>query len=137
MSESSEPPSGGAAGDAADRRIHPRVAESLFVRFRPKSATASNLALVGDLSEGGLFIRTEELLTPGTLLELEFQVAHEGQEYLVCCRGQVAWVARDNRQSPLGPGFGVKFIDAPPDVVKLLQHIVQERIGQAPAGETR
>jgi DNA-binding response OmpR family regulator/Tfp pilus assembly protein PilZ len=117
-----------AADPAANRRSHPRVLESQFVRFRASSVLSSSLALIGDLSEGGLFIRTADLFRPGTLLELEFQVMHEEQGYLVCCRAQVAWVARDDRQSPLGPGFGVKFIDAPEDVVRLLQQVVELRI---------
>jgi len=118
------------ADSGSDRRSHPRVLESQFVRFRTKAAPASNLAVVGDLSEGGLFIRTAELLPPGMLLELEFQVVHLAQRYMVCCRAQVAWVARDNRQSALGPGFGVKFIDAPDEVVGLLQRIVDAHIGE-------
>jgi DNA-binding response OmpR family regulator len=118
-------------GEGAERRQHYRVPESQFVRFRPKSAPASTLALLGDLSEGGLFIRTGELLLPGTLVEVDFNVEFGGQGFLIRCRGQVAWVARDNRQSPMGPGFGIKFLDAPPSVADLLQNIVVARLKES------
>jgi DNA-binding response OmpR family regulator len=123
------------AGEGSERRAHFRVLESQFIRYRPKPAVASTLALLGDLSEGGLFIRTAELLLPGTLVEVDFNVDLEGQGYLIRCRAQVAWVARDNKQSPLGPGFGVKFLDTPPDVLALLQRIVAVRL-KAEGGST-
>jgi DNA-binding response OmpR family regulator len=115
---------------SANRRIHQRVPESQFVRFRAVAWPASTLAMVGDLSEGGLFIRTTGLLASGTELELEFQVVHETQGYLICCRAQVAWVAREASHSPHGMGFGVKFLDAPPEVVVLLQQIVLARTAE-------
>lgn len=115
--------------DASERRIHLRVPESQFVRFRPNEANANTLAYVGDLSEGGVFIRTKELLPKGTSLEIDLNVEHHGQGYVIRCRGRVAWVARDNKVSNLGPGFGVEFLSAPEDVVVLLKQIVQQRSG--------
>jgi DNA-binding response OmpR family regulator len=122
-----------ADSEGAERRQHYRVPESQFVRFRPKAGPASTLALLGDLSEGGLFIRTGELLLPGTLLEVDLNVELAEQGFLIRCRGQVAWVARDNHQSPMGPGFGIKFLDPPPDVADLLHRIVLARLKEQPA----
>jgi DNA-binding response OmpR family regulator len=122
-----EPPLA-ATVDASDRRAHLRVPESQFIRFRTKPAPASTLALVGDLSVGGLFIRSGELLLPGTIVELDFNIVCQDQGYLVRCRGQVAWVARDNQVSPLGPGFGIKFIDPPGEVAGLIEQIVEARV---------
>ncbi len=119
------------AAGGAERRVHARVLESQFVRFRARSSPAATLALLGDLSEGGLFIRSGELLLPGTLVDVDFNIQHADQAYLIRCRAQVAWVARDNRQSPLGPGFGVKFLEPPPDVVELLQTIVKTRVAES------
>lgn len=118
-------------GAGSERRVHARVPESQFVRFRARSSPAATLALLGDLSEGGLFIRSAELLLPGTLVDVDFNLQHVDQGYLIRCRAQVAWVARDNRQSPLGPGFGVKFLEPPPDVVALLQTIVRTRVDRS------
>lgn len=119
--------------DVSDRRIHHRISGSQFIRFRPESATSSTLAFLGDLGEGGLFIRTQEILSPGTILNLDFEVEHDHQAFIVRCRGQVAWVAGDNRQSLLGPGFGIKFLDLPADVSKLLEKIIYSRLSTMPS----
>ena len=71
-------PDAASADAGSNRRIYQRVAESQFVRFRSIGDPASTLAMVGDLSEGGLFIRTGELHGSGTQLELEFQVVLSG-----------------------------------------------------------
>jgi Tfp pilus assembly protein PilZ len=122
-----------AAATASERRVHTRVPESQFVRFRARASHAATLALLGDISEGGIFIRCSELLGPGTIVDVDFNVLDEQQAYLIRCRGQVAWVARDDRQSPLGPGFGVKFLEPPEEVVELLKRIVAIRTATAPS----
>jgi hypothetical protein len=120
------------SSEGAERRAHLRVPESQFIRFRQKNALASTLAVIGDLSEGGLFVRTPDLLLPGTLLEIDFNVENDGQAFLVRCRGQVAWVARDDQQSPFGPGFGIQFLSTPDEVSTLLKRIVENRLLEAP-----
>ncbi len=111
--------------EGQERRAFLRVVENQFVRFRSQAAPTSKVAYLGDLSEGGVFIRTGELLPQGKLLEVDVNVEHERQGYLVRCKGEVAWVAKTKKQSFLGPGFGVKFIDPPGDVMILLQRVVQ------------
>lgn len=111
----------------AERRVHERVPDNQFVRFRRQSAKASTLAYLGDLSEGGVFIRTPDLLARGDVVEVDIDAEYEGQRYLVCCRGTVAWVARDGNASPMAPGFGVRFIDPPDDVRDLLARMVAAR----------
>ena len=115
----------------AERREHARVLESQFVRFRREGASTSRLATIGDLSEGGIFIRTTALLRSGTELEVDFNAQYGGNAYLVRCHAEVAWVARDERSTNMGPGFGVRFVDPPEDVVGLLKNIVHNRDGEA------
>ncbi|MCC6750260.1 MAG: response regulator [Deltaproteobacteria bacterium] len=124
-----------ATEDGSERRVHLRIPESHFVRFRPKASPAATLAYMGDLSQGGLFIRTPELLTPGTLMEVDFRLEHDGQGYVVRCRAQVAWVARNDRQSTLGPGLGIKFLAPPDDVRALLSTVIEHRTGEFQAVE--
>jgi len=111
--------------EGQERRAFVRVMENQFVRFRLLGAPTSKVAYLGDLSEGGIFVRTRELLPQGQQLEVDVNVEHERQGYLVRCKGVVAWVAKTKKQSFLGPGFGVKFIDPPGDVMILLQRVVQ------------
>ena len=113
--------------DGHERRAHRRVAENQFVRFRTDEAATSILGYVGDISEGGLFVRTPRLQAPGVQLMVDVNLEYEGLGYLVRCRGEVAWVARDAEQVAYGPGFGVRFLDPPDDVAVLLQRIVRSR----------
>jgi DNA-binding response OmpR family regulator len=113
--------------EGQERRAHPRISENQFVRFRADGAQTSILGYVGDISEGGLFVRTARLQTPGAQLSVDVNLEYEGLGYLLRCRGEVAWVARDTSRVPFGPGFGVKFLDPPEDVAVLLQRIVRSR----------
>jgi hypothetical protein len=65
-------------------------------------------------------------LPRGTSLEIDVNVEHEGQGYLIRCQGVVAWVAQETSQSPYGLGFGVRFVEAPGDVRVLLQRVVRK-----------
>ena len=69
----------------------------------------------------------QHLLRPGTYAEVDFNLEHEGMGYQVCCEAEVVWTAEGPDDYPLGPGFGVKFQDAPEDVVELLQLVIQEK----------
>jgi len=111
-----------------ERRAHYRVQENQFVRFRPDASSTSILAYLGDISEGGVFLRTQRLQARGTTLLVDVNVEHEGLGYLVRCKGEVAWVARTSEQVPYGPGFGVKFVNPPADVKLLLKRVVLTRV---------
>jgi hypothetical protein len=110
-----------------ERRAFVRVVENQFVRFRGIGASTSLLAYLGDISEGGLFIRTPYLQPRGAKLEVDVNVEYEGDGYLIRCQAEVAWLAQSEEHSPHGQGFGVKFVDPPSDVVILLQRVVHSR----------
>jgi DNA-binding NarL/FixJ family response regulator/Tfp pilus assembly protein PilZ len=110
-----------------ERRAHQRVLENQFVRFRPGGAMTSTLAYLGDISEGGLFVRSDRVPSRGDPLQVDVNIEHEGLGYLVRCQGEVAWVAQDTTRVAYGPGFGVRFIDPPQEVTLLLQRVVDGR----------
>jgi hypothetical protein len=109
----------------AERRAHFRIQENQFIRYRPKGHSTSIVAYLGDLSEGGAFIQTPNLRPPGLEVEVDMNLEHDGLGYLVRCHAEVAWVAEDDSQSPLGVGFGVRFVNPPSDVMILLQRVVR------------
>ena len=107
-----------------DRRVYARLANDHFVRFRLLSSPSSMLAYLGNLSEGGLFIRTSQQLPCGDKVELDFTLELQGDGYQICCEAEVMWHANDPETFPLAPGFGVRFIDTPPEVATLLKQVV-------------
>jgi len=120
-----EPPP--AAEGEHERRQHPRVMENQFVRFRLAGALTSTLAYLGDLSEGGVFIRSAALPEVSSALQVDVNIEHEGLGYLVRCQGAVAWIAEDDSRVPYGPGFGVRFVNPPAEVTLLLQRVIEAR----------
>jgi len=124
---SEEPPAAKSlpAKTVDERRVFARIAHSQFLRFRLDSHIAAVMAYLGDLSEGGIFVRTSELPTEGTPVDVDFHVEHQQQRFRVHCGGEIAWVAEEEA-SPHGAGFGVRFITPPEEVIELLREIVQE-----------
>jgi CheY-like chemotaxis protein/Tfp pilus assembly protein PilZ len=117
------------AAPGGERRDHTRVSQSQFLRFRSPGEPSAQVAYLGDLSVGGIFVRSDEMPRRGDTVEIDFNVEHSGQHFRVQCAGVVAWLARTATDSPHGEGFGVRFVDPAPDVVELMQRIVTERDG--------
>jgi len=84
-----------------------RRRRSLRVRTHLKVLVTSHLAqellLVHDLSENGLFLRTQRPCAPGTPLQVEFHDLHGRSVEL---EGTVVWV-RKEREGHGPPGMGV------------------------------
>jgi hypothetical protein len=101
------------------RRRHPRVAARIPVRistieaeqdpwtgrpyFRSSQETCSNL------SRGGAFVRTGELLEPGRRVLLELSLPNGNQVEAI---GRVAWTKRtlEQRNAELDTGIGIEFL---------------------------
>ncbi len=110
-----------------DRRVHNRLADDHFIRCRQTTSPSSVLAYLGNLSEGGLFVRTPQLLKPGAEVDLDFNLELDEQWFQVCCPAEVVWMAQDDKEFELGPGFGVRFVDAPDEVVEMVQQVIGQQ----------
>jgi len=91
-------------------RTPPRASTRLRVHY----GTGTQKLLVDysvNLSTGGVFIESREVLPAETPLSLEFSLP-EGKQP-IRCRGRVAWVNTADRpvSSALPPGMGVQFLD--------------------------
>ena len=85
------------------------------ISFKPKSAEPEKAGSRGkclDISSGGVFIDTPELLELNSIVELEFVLPYLDHATLKC-RGKVAW--HNTRPNPTKPnypiGLGIKFVD--------------------------
>ena len=96
------PPQGG-----IERRLHERFDTSISVDY--SSGDTFLFSYIQNISEMGIFIRSDEPFPIGTVLELRF--APDGQEPIELA-GEVTWV---NPYRPFGdnlnPGMGVRFQD--------------------------
>jgi len=67
--------------------------------------------ILTDISVGGIYLETENVLPIGSKFQLEFRPAqHSG---FIRCTGRVAWNGRKLRQQQEGafPGMGIEFVD--------------------------
>ena len=95
----------------AERREHQRFDTSISVDYA--SGDTFLFAYLQNISEMGIFIRTEQPAPIGTRLRLRFQV-DDGEPLTL--DGEVTWInpvraSGDN----LNPGMGVRFIELTPD----------------------
>lgn len=107
-----------------NRREEPRVA----VRVGVTMSSDSNLyvGFADNVSEGGLFVATHELLPIGTTLELEFCLPDNDEP--ICSRAEVRWhrTASDPQNGVL-PGFGACFVDVDSADRKRLEQFIDSR----------
>jgi uncharacterized protein (TIGR02266 family) len=81
--------------------------------------------LTNNLSEGGLFVATAELLARGTVLDLEFSLPDGGPP--VRLTGVVRWI-RENHENIEGPpGMGVQFVELDDRTQARLERFVHMR----------
>jgi uncharacterized protein (TIGR02266 family) len=95
------PPSSKTPG-TTERRTAPRVAIEVNVGVSSESNFFTGFS--GDISEGGLFIATYNLVPIGSHVHVAFGVM--GRE--ITCDAVVCWI-RDPIDVNLMPGFGVRF----------------------------
>jgi type IV pilus assembly protein PilZ len=90
----------------SDRRVHQRFDTSIAVDYA--SGETFLFAYLTNISEMGIFIRTNEPLAVGTRMRLRFQVDEADPLVL---EGEVTWINpyRPNGEN-INPGMGVRFI---------------------------
>ena len=95
--------------EGAERREWHRVLVDLEVDY----GNADNFlfAYIRDISETGIFIRTNAPEEPGTLLNLRFK-PNDGVRQLLQLEGEVLWVngLRPGDADNINPGMGVQFV---------------------------
>jgi type IV pilus assembly protein PilZ len=104
-----------------DRRQYERFETSISVDY--SSGDTFLFSYIQNISEMGIFIRSDDPLPIGTMLQLRF--APDGQEPIEL-RGEVTWV---NPYRPFGdnlnPGMGVRFNELEPDMRERIVALVR------------
>lgn len=108
--------------ESAERRAAPRVAIEADIGLQ--SETNFYTGFSGDLSDGGIFVATYNLLPIGTELTVSF-VLPDGPQ--ITALGRVSWVREANPDEPdLKPGMGIAFEELPNEeqesVLRFIEH---------------
>lgn len=117
-------PSGASAiGKLALKRVAARVAMQTQVDLVSDSNFFTGFST--NISEGGLFVATVNVLPAGTQVDVSFTLP-AGRRLTV--RGEVRWTREVNDRTPdVFPGVGVRFTEVDPAVVSQIKSFVQQR----------
>lgn len=106
-----------------ERRRYPRVPLNLLIQYRFDTFEDFISEYASDISEGGMFIRTDESREEGTMIYLQFALK-DGTK-LIEGLGRVVRVNPAGGDNP--QGIGVEFLNFDEDSRALITAIVKER----------
>lgn len=111
----------GSSVGGIERRVHERFDTSISVDY--SSGETFLFSYIQNISEMGIFIRSDDPFPIGTVLELRF--APDGQEAIELA-GEVTWI---NPYRPFGdnlnPGMGVRFQELGADMRERIVALVR------------
>jgi uncharacterized protein (TIGR02266 family) len=102
-----------------ERRKHPRVKLRIEVSYQKMDSFLHRFT--DNISEGGCFIETDEVLPPRTEVPLEFSFPNHPEPLVIV--GEVVWIVEGTHS-----GMGVQYKKISTDAQKVLKEIVRSRI---------
>ena len=105
--------------EGKERRQHPRVKLRIEVSYQKMDSYLHRFT--ENISEGGCFIETDEVLPPRTEIPLEFSFPNYAKPLVVI--GEVVWVVEGTHS-----GMGIQYKKISPDAQKVLKQIVESRM---------
>jgi uncharacterized protein (TIGR02266 family) len=97
--------------EAIDKRQSPRIEMELSVSFAVSDEVPHNFfpGIMQDISTGGVFIATKQMLPLGTRIRLSFIM----DRHQISGHAEVRWIRNPSSSLPTGeePGMGLLFID--------------------------
>lgn len=116
------------SADGDEVHIERREAERVRVRTAVTMTSDSNLyvGFAADMSEGGLFVATHELLPIGEVVDLRIDL-EDGDEPIEA-RAEVRWLRPvEDASENMMPGFGARFVDLDEASKARLEAFLSER----------
>jgi hypothetical protein len=113
-----------AVGPETDTRRHPRISYSEPIRIQFEGDCALVAGCLVNLSVGGAFVRCITPVEVGREFKCAFFLPIQGKKKLVCCRGEVTWIAPPEIRRTIGPGFGLCFTQSQPESAAMLRAFI-------------
>lgn len=110
-------------GQTVPKRQSPRVRMQAQVDFESDDNFFNGFS--ANISDGGVFVATVNLLALGTNVDIGFSLP-TGER--IECKGVVRWVREiDDKQPEIFPGMGIQFVDLDPRGAKAIETFIQQR----------
>ncbi|WP_026362368.1 TIGR02266 family protein [Geopsychrobacter electrodiphilus] len=106
-------------------RVAPRAEARISIRYGEEQNLLSNYSV--NLSTGGVFIETEDILLVDSALRIKFVIPGVGRE--IVCTGRVAWVNHPEKMlnKALPVGLGLQFLDLNEDDRDAIREYIKTR----------
>jgi len=109
------------SGITGPRRIEERKPAKIRITF--KRASDFFRAYIGNLATGGLFVKTNQSVPAGTMLNLEFNLPDS--DHLIQAKGKVVWVRSQEASNEKKPaGLGIQFVEMSSEDISLLKNYI-------------
>ena len=119
----------------SDKRRYLRV--SLVVtRVTASERGRTFFGYADNISQGGMFIHTENPRAPGSQVEVEFELP-DPIARRVRVRCAVVWSRQHTADCPFKPGMGLRFLDLSPELARAIDRWAIEGEREQQAGRRR
>lgn len=108
-----------------NNREHARIPTSLEVDY--STYTPYHIRRITNISKGGVFIRTQEIIPVGTVLDISFQLPNRSTP--IKSKVKVMWTYRQPSTVNLNSsGMGVQFVEVAAKDVRDIQEFINQSI---------
>ena len=114
-----------------ERRKHKRVNVNIEVQYSSEHSFASDW--ITNISKGGMFIRTDHPLPPGTKLKISFSLPN--RKLPIQVEGVVRWIAP--REKGILPGMGVEITKISEEDKMFLEKFIDEVLAKEKLGSSQ
>jgi uncharacterized protein (TIGR02266 family) len=119
----------GGSKDGANRRRHPRADLSLLIQYRFNTMEEFLSEYATNISIGGMFIKTPEPRTQGTLIYFQFTLK-DGSK-LIEGLGRVTWAKHGVAGKVVEDiGMGIEFVNVDEESMALIEQIVKQNLSK-------
>ncbi len=117
--------------DKKERRENPRVQTEIKAFFRDAKEFDNNF--IGNISKGGLLVKSERPLAQNTQFTLRFNISGINREFECLCK--VMWVQElfDPSKDKMIPTMGVKFLELSKEDLKLIEEFISKKLENEPS----
>lgn len=112
-------------GDPANRRQAPRAQLDYDVEVDIEGENVPYTGLLKDISEGGVFLTTDERHAIGDRLHIRF--SFPTIEEPINVNVVVRWVRDAYSEGGMLPGVGVQFVDMAPEVTAAINQFIRDK----------
>ncbi len=107
------------------RRVRRHCRTTIAAEVHLESESNLYAGITNNLSQGGVFVATPELMCKGTVLDLEFSIPDGGPP--IRTTRIVRWLREDLDNTEGAPGMGVQFVELAERARRRLERFVELR----------